>query len=141
MPQIHSFRKSLSANWVRFLRSAVLKRANIYNKYKTATSRKIATKRDFREQGGGAEAEASNARQGIAKNRPRAQPLKAQFSDAQLIILIIKPQTHGKSQRSEIFVNNNRALIQHKNRIETETTALTPLRGSERSECTASTAV
>ena len=30
---------------------------------------------------------------------------KASFSDAQLIILIIKPQTHGKSQRSEIFVN------------------------------------
>ena len=42
-------------------------------------SRKIAAKRDFREQGGGAEAEASNARQGIATNLPRAQPLKARF--------------------------------------------------------------
>ena len=126
---------------MRLSKSVVLERAFIYEKYKTTDSRKIAAERDFREQGGGAEAEASNARQGIAKNRPRAQPLKAQFSDAQLIILIIKPQTRGKSQRSEIFVNNNRALIQHKNRIETETTALTPLRGSERSGCTASTAV
>ena len=41
--------------------------------------------------GGGAEAETSNACQGIARNRTRAQPLKL--------------QTHGKSQRSEIFVN------------------------------------
>ena len=38
-------------------------------------------------------AEASNARQGIARNQTRAQPLKARFSDAQLIF--IKPYTHG----------------------------------------------
>ena len=31
--------------------------------------------------GGGAEAERSNARQGIAKNLPRAQPLKSQHSE------------------------------------------------------------
>ena len=31
--------------------------------------------------GGGAEAETSNARQGIAKNLPRAQPLKSQHSE------------------------------------------------------------
>jgi len=32
----------------------------------------------FVNKGGGAEAETSNARQGIAKNLPRAQPLKPQ---------------------------------------------------------------
>ena len=76
---------------MRFPKSAVFRRA--VNFYKTIYSRKIAAKRDFREQGGGAEAEASNARQGIATNLPRAQPLKARFSDAQLIF--IKPYTHG----------------------------------------------
>ena len=61
-----------AAIWGRFPKSAVFGRANFYNKYKTADSRKIAAQRDFREQGGGAQAEASNARQGIARNRPRA---------------------------------------------------------------------
>ena len=44
----------------------------------------------FVNKGGGAEAEASNARQGIARNRSRAQPRKAWFSDAQSIIKNIK---------------------------------------------------
>ena len=35
----------------------------------------------FVNKGGGAEAERSNARQGIARNLPRAQPLKSQHSE------------------------------------------------------------
>ena len=61
-----------AAIWGCLPKSAVFGRANFYNKYKTADSRKIAAQRDFREQGGEAEAEASNARQGIARNQPRA---------------------------------------------------------------------
>ena len=36
-----------AAIWGRFPKSAVFGRANFYNKYKTADSRKIAAKRDF----------------------------------------------------------------------------------------------
>ena len=53
-------------------KSVVFALASNYSK--TKNSRKIAAERDFREQGGGAEAETSNARQGIARNLPRAQP-------------------------------------------------------------------
>ena len=119
-----SSKAKVFANRGALRKSVVLLARVIITNIKPQTHGKSQRSEIFVNKGGGAEAEASNARQGIAKNRPRAQPLKAWFSDAQLIILIIKPQTHGKSQRSEIFVNK-----------------VTPLRGSERSECTASTAV
>ena len=65
-------------------KSVVFALASNYSK--TKNSRKIAAERDFREQGGGAEAEASNARQGIARNLPRAQPLKASFCLRELLL-------------------------------------------------------
>ena len=71
-------------------KSVVLLARVIITNIKLYTHGKSQRSEIFVNKGGGAEAEASNACQGIARNRSRAQPRKAWFSDAQSIIKNIK---------------------------------------------------